>query len=178
LESFLKKLTKNGHQITITLAHTGYLYKSTPNNKKFTQLGQSEKKIKKITNLIKKNLAFTSPLSLIQRLYLDKIPSFYQNPQKQPIPCTALKNSFAIDAQGNITPCFMWGKILGNLKDFNGNFEKFLKTKQGAIAKTRKMIKNQQCPNCWTPCEAYQGIINCFFVIPCLKNLLRFRAHK
>ncbi len=82
LKSFLKKLTKNGHQVTITLAHTGYLYKSTPTNKKFTQLEQSKKKIKKITNLIKKNLAFTSPLGLIQRLYLDKMPSFPKKAKK------------------------------------------------------------------------------------------------
>jgi hypothetical protein len=51
--------------------------KAPPTNKKFTQLEQSEKKIKKITDLIKKNLALTSPLGLIQRLYLDKIPSFF-----------------------------------------------------------------------------------------------------
>jgi len=162
LEEFFQKLIASDHKITVTIAHTGYLYKNIKSNKKFTRLNHDGEKLKKIVKIVKNTLSLTSPIDLIEKAYLDKIPKFYKNPRKQPLPCIALKNSIAIDAHGNIIPCFMWGKILGNIKDFDYSLKKFLIEKQEKIEQTKELIKKEKCPNCWTPCEAYQNIISSF----------------
>lgn len=160
LEEFMSKLVKDGHKITVTIAHTGYLYKNTGKNNNFTKLNHNAKKLERIIGIVKKGLSWNSPIDLIEKIYLDKIPEFYQNPQKQPLPCIAIKSSLALDAQGNITPCFMWGKSLGNIRNFNYDFRQFMKIRRNEILQNRKLIEHRLCPNCWTPCEAYQSIIN------------------
>lgn len=159
LEKFFTDLVKKGHKITITLAHTGYLYKNVDGNSNFTQLNHDGEKLKRIIKIVEKGLSRASPVNLIEKIYLEKIPKFYQKPKEQPLPCIALKSSFALDAQGNITPCFMWGKILGNIRDYDYNFKKFWQENLKEIKEVRKLIVKEKCPNCWTPCEAYQSII-------------------
>lgn len=165
LAKFFPKLTNDGHKITVTIAHTGYLYKNYIKADDFTKLNHDSEKLKGIIKIVKKNLSFASPLDLIQRFYLDNILKYYQNPKKQPLPCIALKSSLAMDARGNITPCFMWGKILGNIRDFDYNLRDFLKNNHFGIEKVWNEIRSENCPNCWTPCEAYQSIINSFLII-------------
>lgn len=162
IENFFKELVADGHKITVTIAHTGYLYKNTEGDKEFTRLDNDGGKLKTIIEIVKKSLNFTSPVDLIERIYLSQILKFYENPRRQPLPCIALENSLSLDQKGNIIPCFMWGKILGNIRDFDYNLKKFLKEKREEIKATRKLIRKEKCPNCWTPCEAYQSIINSF----------------
>lgn len=161
LKSFFMNLVKENHKITITLAHTGYLYKNSPKTSKYTQINNKEE-LKEIISLIKKTLSLTSPVQLIEKIYLEKIVNYYEKPKKQPIPCIALKSSLALDSKGNIFPCFMWGKKLANIKQYNYNLKIFLEKNKEKISKLRKAIIKEKCPNCWTPCEAYQSIINDF----------------
>ncbi len=160
LEKHLGRLVGGGHKITITIAHTGYLYKNTQKDNDFTNLSHETEKLQKIIKIVKKSLAWKSPVDLIERIYLNKILSFYQNPEKQPLPCIALRSSLAMDAHGNLIPCFMWGKKLGNLRHYDYSLKKFFQAKREAILKNRELISKNRCPNCWTPCEAYQSIIN------------------
>lgn len=162
LEVFLKELVEDGHKITVTIAHTGYLYKNTSGNKGFTKLDHDLEKLNKILKIVKRSLGI-SPVDIIEKIYLEKILGFYKNPQKQPLPCIALKSSIALDSRGNLTPCFMWEKILGNTKDYNYNLKQFFKQEKYEVEKIRNLIKKEKCPNCWTPCEAYQSIINGLF---------------
>jgi len=51
----------------------------------------------------------------------------------------------------------MYNAPLGSLRQFDFDLEKiwnFEKTK-----KIQKEIWKNQCPQCWTPCEAYQSIL-------------------
>ena len=160
LGDFFKKLTAQKHKITVTIAHTGFLYKNTHSKKNFVNLGKDKRELRKIIKIVEKSLSFYSPNDLIERIYLNKILEFYKNPKQQPCPCVALKSSLAMDPKGNITPCFMWGKTLGNLREYNYNFRDFIKDNRREIARVKKIIQEQHCPNCWTPCEAYQSIIN------------------
>jgi radical SAM protein with 4Fe4S-binding SPASM domain len=158
LEDFFRKLVKNGHKITVTIAHSGYLYKNIKDDKKFTKLNNG-KRIERIIEIVKTSLSPFSPVDLIERAYLSRIPEYYLNRKKKPLSCTALRSSFALDPKGQITPCFMWDYSLGNIKDFDYNFKKFFEKKRKEILKAKKLIENGFCPNCWTPCEAYQSII-------------------
>ncbi|HUW21264.1 MAG TPA: radical SAM protein [Candidatus Bathyarchaeia archaeon] len=160
LESFFRKLTTEGHKITVTIAHKGYLYQNLEDNKSFTGLNHDSKTLNRVIDIIKKNLKISSVIDLVERIYLERISEFYRKPRIQPLTCIALESSIAIDAKGNITPCFMWNRILGNIRDFNLDLKRFSTKRKQEILKTRKLIKAGYCPNCWTPCEAYQSIIN------------------
>lgn len=162
LEDFFSELIENGHKITITIAHEGYLYKNNGLKNNYTQIHNHQEKIKKISLLIRKNLSKTSPLDIIQKIYLENIDQFHRSPKKQPLSCVASKYTIALDSRGNIIPCFMWGETLGNIKNYGYNLEKFLELNNKAIQEVQKKISMGQCPNCWTPCEAYQSIINSF----------------
>lgn len=160
LKDFFEKLLSDGHKITLTLAHTGYLYKNQRGNNDFVNIDQDSKKLKQIIEMVQKKLTPWSFVEAIERIYLRKIMNFYENRRKQPIACTALKTSIALDSQGNLLPCFMWGKKLANIRQGDYDLKKILKKNQRQFKRARKMIVRQLCPNCWTPCEAYQAIIS------------------
>lgn len=162
LEDFVRNLVNNGHKITATIAHTGYLYKNEEISKDFIQLNNHCEKLKRVINFIKHSLSITSVIDLVERIYLSKILEYYQRPHQQPLACIALKDSLAIDQKGNIIPCFMWGKVLGKISAFNYDLSSFQKKCWPEIVSSRELIRNEKCPNCWTPCEAYQSIINSF----------------
>jgi radical SAM protein with 4Fe4S-binding SPASM domain len=162
LEGFFKDLLAHGHKITITIAHSGYLYKNIQGKKEYTKLNNHGRKLKKIISQINQDLSYRAPTELVERIYLNNILHYYKKPKKQPFPCLAMKYSIAMDSQGNITPCFMWGEKVGNIKDYNYDMKKMWQKKQSKINTLRHTIINEKCPNCWTPCEAYQAIINRF----------------
>jgi MoaA/NifB/PqqE/SkfB family radical SAM enzyme len=94
------------------------------------------------------------PVSLIERAYMKKVREYLES-ERCPMPCHSLTVSAFLDPAGNVFPCTMYGKKIGNIRD-----SKFLDiwndTKTRRIAKEINMLK---CPQCWTPCEAYQSIL-------------------
>ena len=154
LADFCKKLVETREKITITIAHQGSLYKNEDNGSILLS-GKTLQEVKKITHIIDKSQSWFSPPELVEKLYLRKIVRYIENPNKQILPCVALFTSCALDSQGKLTPCFMWGENLGNIKD--NDFMEIWRSPKAFQA--RKLIQSNGCPNCWTPCEAYQSII-------------------
>jgi len=76
---------------------------------------------------------------------------------KTPVPCQALSASFFLDSNGDLYPCTIHGKRLGNIKDYGYALSKFWDS--DLLKKTRAEIIEGRCPQCWTPCEAYQSIL-------------------
>ncbi|MGD0336528.1 MAG: SPASM domain-containing protein [Candidatus Omnitrophota bacterium] len=74
------------------------------------------------------------------------------------LPCVYLKSSFALDCQGNVLPCLIWDKVLGNIRDYDYDVDKILKSRQAHDILS--MVQDGKCPGCWTPCEAFQSIID------------------
>jgi hypothetical protein len=62
----------------------------------------------------------------------------------------------------------MWGEKLVNIRDINYDINQAWNSKR--FNDIRVLIKNEKCPNCWTPCEAYQSI---FWAILKLKMRVR-----
>jgi radical SAM protein with 4Fe4S-binding SPASM domain len=86
--------------------------------------------------------------------YLKRVPSFLAA-GKTPMKCSALSTSVFIDPTGNVYPCTIYDKKVGNIK------ERSLRT-IWADYETKVLaeeIRGFHCPQCWTPCEAYQTII-------------------
>jgi len=96
---------------------------------------------------------------LLLKLYYALATRFFKRPGKQVLPCYASFASIYIDAMGNVRPCVMT-EIVGNLRQSHYDVTAVL---QGsAMKEAREKIVSGACPNCWTPCEALQTIIQNF----------------
>ncbi len=97
-----------------------------------------------------------SPFQLLDYIYQKKIRNFIES-GLTPVPCTAGQSSFYLSEIGEVFPCTIWGKSLGNIRQANYSLLKILENKT-LIEETRKQISSKDCPNCWSPCEAAQSI--------------------
>lgn len=150
LKKEINDLDRN--DIHFNIAHKSLHYYQNP-NVDLGLGGEIGEELKKFNQ--KKKFVF-SGVYFLERVYQKLIPCYLKT-KKTPIPCQALSASIFIDPLGNIYPCGMWDKKLGSLKDYNFNLKKLWQEKK--IKKIVGLIKNKKCPNCWTPCEAYQSIL-------------------
>jgi MoaA/NifB/PqqE/SkfB family radical SAM enzyme len=97
-----------------------------------------------------------SPILLLEWLYQRKVPEYLQTGQS-PLPCEALSSSLFVASNGDLFPCTSYEHLLGNLRDLDFDLRAFWARE--SIRRLSREIKNNQCPGCWTPCEAYQTII-------------------
>lgn len=95
-------------------------------------------------------------VSLLERRFQELIPRYLET-RKTPIPCKALNSSLFMDPNGTLYPCSMWNFPLGNIRDISSDLRKLWKSP--LATKTHHVINSKKCPNCWTPCEAYQSIL-------------------
>ena len=91
----------------------------------------------------------------LQKNYLKNYKSYVRT-GKSPLPCQALSASCFIDAYGDIFPCSVYDKKIGNIRSPGFNFEELWNRKE--IESLHHECKSGKCPGCWTPCEAYQAI--------------------
>jgi radical SAM protein with 4Fe4S-binding SPASM domain len=112
------------------------------------------KEIKKIYQL-KKHFSI-KPSALMSRIYLNIAKKFAKT-NKNPLHCKALKSSLFLSTSGDIYPCIIFDKKLGNIRELNYDLKKFWHSQN--IKEVRREIKNFKCPQCWTPCEANQTIL-------------------
>lgn len=96
-----------------------------------------------------------NPINFLENIYLELLKDYLKT-GITPIDCAALSSSVYLDPYGNVHPCSIWDKKIGNIRDFDYDLPAMLKQK--IIPEIKKEIKNKNCPNCWTPCEAYQSI--------------------
>ncbi len=160
LYDWFEKLLNAGNKVSVTVAHEAYLYKNTNDQLGITPRDHIEE-IKRITKLFDKYLSRFDPKQMMERLYMHKIPQFLEknggkDGDKQLVPCQSLSASIAMNSFGELTPCLMWDKKLANIRDYEYDLKKIIALQ--TTKDVRQMIKEEKCPNCWTPCEAYQSI--------------------
>jgi len=81
--------------------------------------------------------------------------------KKMPVNCNIFNLSCFLDPTGNIYPCTVFDRKLGNVRDYNYDLKKILQSE--AAKKVKEEIKEGKCPKCWTPCEAHQMILSNYF---------------
>ena len=155
LDAFLTDLVKSGHNTTLTFAQEGILYSN------FGMKGiisRNSIMIKRLINIVNRNLKIYDPLHFVEKKYLKNVIPYIERKSSgfRPKKCVAVASSLSIDSLGRVYPCLVWGKEIGILRDINYNIINLDKERIRAV---RKMINGRECPNCWTPCEAYQSII-------------------
>lgn len=101
-------------------------------------------------------------INMIEKKYLRLGKNFLKT-GKTPISCNIFNLSCFIDPTGNVYPCTIFDRKLGDLRDFNYDLKRILTSKQAKKVK-EEIVKNK-CPQCWTPCEAHQLILSNWFKI-------------
>ena len=96
------------------------------------------------------------PVNFLEDRYQALVPAYYDT-GRSPLPCTALKTSCFIDAYWDLFPCSIWDEKVGNLResgfDLGGLWE------SARRKELRKNVADENCPHCWTPCEAYPTLL-------------------
>jgi len=98
-----------------------------------------------------------NPIQFLEERYIKLAKKFVEN-DKTPLSCKVIQTSCFIDPQGNVFPCTIYDKKLGNIRDFRYDLKELLKL--DSVERVKKEIRELKCPNCWTPCEAYQMIVS------------------
>jgi MoaA/NifB/PqqE/SkfB family radical SAM enzyme len=155
---WLEEKMDEGHRFTITVAHHADLYKNKQGKKYAPPVDPN---LDQIIRLFERRRVRHDPRDWLNALYLGNVLAYLRHPERMPVPCKALESSVSLDPYGEVIPCLMWHKSLGNVRHFDYRIDRVLQT-PGA-RQTRKEIVKEQCPNCWTPCEAYQAILGRLF---------------
>lgn len=109
----------------------------------------------------KKGGVFGSPLFLLEYVYLKNIESYLMN-SRSPFRCKSGKISCFIDPLGNVYSCTGYNVIVGNLRENDYNLSGILSNETALFLNEK--IRKGKCPQCWTPCEAYQNILSNLFI--------------
>ncbi|MBF0428684.1 MAG: SPASM domain-containing protein, partial [Magnetococcales bacterium] len=100
------------------------------------------------------------PVAFLEGCYLTSALEFIRT-KKTPMPCRAIDSSLFLAANGTCYPCSIWDRPLGNIREFNYDLTALLASSEARRAKNE--IRAKQCPNCWTPCDAYPTILGNLF---------------
>lgn len=146
LNSFVDYFVKFGlrpEQISFRIAQQSFYF----NNMK------REETLNDIYGLVKQLQKLQEKYEFFKKdFFHKKMIQFLFHPRKLIIPCAATFSFCYIDPYWNVYPCIQWEEKLGNLKEFDLNLKSFWRSK--TMKKTRELIKNGNCPNCWTQCSA------------------------
>lgn len=120
-----------------------------------TQPRSPHESIKAVEDYLYKRGIPRTPFEWVERMYQLEIRKYLET-QKTPLSCSALMSSVFVTEHGDIYPCSIWSKKMGSLRQSNYSLVPILESQ---LAKTtRQQVMKSQCPNCWTPCEAYQTL--------------------
>lgn len=101
-----------------------------------------------------------NPVSVLERAYAKRVGKYLES-KRCPMPCHSLTVSAFLDPSGNVFPCTMYGRKIGNIRD--SDFMEIWNNPE--TRKIAREINRLKCPQCWTPCEAYQTILANMFRI-------------
>jgi MoaA/NifB/PqqE/SkfB family radical SAM enzyme len=100
------------------------------------------------------------PVSFLEKQYLQRVGQYLQT-KKTPIRCQALRSSCFLDATGGVYPCSMYDRLLGNVREWD--YDLLALWNAEVSRRLQGEIWEFNCPQCWTPCEAYQSILGSLF---------------
>ena len=155
---FLKALAEEGIRmerdlISVGIEHIGHIYHNV--NSEDLLLYGANNDIRFLLSRIEIFRSFTKGIveigrDLFKKMFLTSAIDFLKKPNKMVIPCAALFCSCFIDPFGFVYPCSIYGVKLGNLRktSFHHIWYSYV------TRKLREDIKEEECPICWSPCEA------------------------
>ncbi len=115
-----------------------------------------ERYLRTLEEIISTRTKSIYPVHLLEHDYL-RFMRKYLKTGRSPLLCEALSSSCFIDPNADVYVCSIWNKKIGNLRDTDFDLGKIMHSE--AARRLRSQIKQGKCPHCWTPCEAYTGIM-------------------
>jgi MoaA/NifB/PqqE/SkfB family radical SAM enzyme len=103
-----------------------------------------------------------SAVDYLEDRYLRNVRRFLET-GRTPMRCHALRSSCFVDSWGNVFPCSIYDRRLGSLRDVEFDLARIWASPGTAAVQSE--IWDYDCPQCWTPCEAYQSIMGNFLRI-------------
>jgi MoaA/NifB/PqqE/SkfB family radical SAM enzyme len=155
-DSLLLELKKRFPEVTAKKLHVNLFHSSSHfyGNKKGSTSWIKDAKTEIANVLSKRKFSPIDPIGFLEKRYLEKAGGYLEN-GKSPLPCVALSSSIFLDPHGNIYPCTIWDKKMANIRE-TPEIGKIWNSPE--FRKTALAARTLSCPNCWTPCEAYQTI--------------------
>ena len=138
----------------VNFYHESEIYFENKNELKLDE--KYKENIVKTIDKLKEIKTGFGPINSLERKYIKLFEKYIQS-NVSPIPCKALSTSCFLDPQGNVYPCTFMKNNLGNIRKLEYDLKKIYQGKK--FDETMRKIKNNNCPGCWTPCEAYQSIL-------------------
>ena len=99
------------------------------------------------------------PVNVLEREYLKRVRRYLET-GRTPMRCHAMRSSCFIDSWGNVHPCTIYDKKIGSLRDVDYDLAAIWHSDEAK--RIQQEIWEYKCPQCWTPCEAYQTIMGNF----------------
>jgi len=109
-----------------------------------------------IDRLLEKRGRPRTKTELLEYLFLRRVPEHLRT-ERSPLPCHSMRGHAFINPQGVVYPCHIWDRPVGALREHNYSIPELWRTEDAQRA--RDGVSNEQCPGCWTPCEAYPTIL-------------------
>ena len=97
-----------------------------------------------------------NPFAWVEQVYHRRAAD-YLSTQRTPLPCAALLSSCFLAESGAVFPCSIWDAPLGNIRETGYSLLPLLHSQRGHSL--RCSVRDEKCPHCWTPCEAYPTIL-------------------
>ncbi|MCM0607194.1 MAG: radical SAM protein [Xanthomonadaceae bacterium] len=108
-----------------------------------------------IKSLMKKRGIPLKPFEWVERLYHNQVAKYIET-GKTPIDCSSIMSSTYLAEEGTLYPCSIWDAPLGNIRQSGYSLVPLVQSARSKLM--REKIKKKDCPNCWTPCDAYPSI--------------------
>jgi len=152
LEEVNKKIKVSINDFHFNIIHGSYYY----GNESITvPINMKNKIIEDVDYILQQKTGFNA-ISILEKEYLKLIKKYFEI-EKSPKKCKALVSSCFIDPNGYVYPCTGFNWVIGNLRDYNYELKKIWQSEKAD--KARKLINENVCGGCWSPCEAYQTIL-------------------
>ena len=107
-----------------------------------------------VRQVLRRREGSPQPTDLIEATYLRLLPEHLRT-GRSPLPCRSGSASVFISAGGDVYPCTVYDRRLGNVLE-----QPLGEILSGAeAAGARDVIAKDACPGCWSPCEAQPTIL-------------------
>lgn len=117
----------------------------------------SEKAMAEAIEAYRRSRSFPlGPVSFLEKQYLRRVGAYLAS-KRTPVRCQALSSSCFLDPSGAVYPCTMYDHLLGNIRQWGYDLAALWNSDEAR--RLQKEIWEFNCPQCWTPCEAYQSIL-------------------
>ncbi len=142
----------------INIAHVSAHYYSNPEQDPFQ--GKEDRVVETVKDNIRHRGILLGPVSFLEKEYLKRVEQYLKT-GKTPVRCHSLKSSCFLDSFGRVFPCGMYDKVVANIRDTDYDLSTIWNSE--LAKKLQQEIWEYKCPQCWTPCEAYQSVLGSLF---------------